>query len=232
MPRICLARDITTENHHTHEILFYFDIADVYTAINAHWLKIQPEHDQLEGYFGNSLQSIINAIVYDCHVGKLDLSIGGIDSKKRFVATGAAREGKKAYTYFLPKDKVTWLEPKEDAIMGYRFYKDVGEALDNIPLDPLTHLRLLRTRRDEWHPEEPTLVKVSMGGVVSGDEIILNGVKTSLHDLYENYERLDKDGWWRPCGVRESLNDTEGNSSMTHVAYDYDMHLQALDSWD
>lgn len=230
MKRICVAKDIDIHYHggevkHEHKILFYFDVEDVYTAINAHWLKVQNDHEKMVGYFGNSLQSLINGIIYNCHVGTLDLTIGGIDDKKRFIATGDNRMGKKAYTYFLPKQRVVWLDA-EEKLPGYRLYKDAEEALDDIPVDPVTHLRYLRTLRDEWHVEEPAIARVAMSGILNSQTVIIDGEEWTLKDLSHGFERLDKDGWWRPCGVR-SLSASE-----KYTAYDYDTHLKALQSWD
>lgn len=229
MKRICLTKDADYDNseskYHEHKILFYFDVDDVYTAINAHWLKINPDHIGMIGYFGNSLQSLINGILYDCHKGKLDLTIGGIDTKKRFTATGDNRMGNKEYTYFLPADKVTLLEKHFNP--GYRAYKNVEELLDDIPIDSRSHLRYLRTLRDEWHVEEPSISKVNITGALNEDLVNIDGGVWSLIDLARAYERLDKDGWWRPCGKR---NDPASN--VKYTVYDYDTHLKALQSWD
>lgn len=225
MKRICLAKDTVNEGKTEHKILFYFDVEDVYTAINAHWLKINPEHNKMIGYFGNSLKSLINGILYDCHCGELDLTIGGLDNKKRFVATGSNRMGNKEYTYFLPKDKVIWLDEKHET-EGYRLYANVEELLNDIPTEPHSNLRYLRTIRGEWQPEEPAISKVSITGVLNSDTVFLDGESWSLHRLMLSYERLDKDGWWRPCGKRSE------SANVKYTVYDYDVHLNALKSWD
>lgn len=223
MPRICLARDVINFNKTSHEILFYFDINDVYTSINAHWLKINPEHAHMRGYFGNSLKSLLNCVLYNCHLGELDPMIGSIDDRKRFIAIGDNRMDKKEYTYFLPEDKVTWVNKH---LEGYRPYKTVEELLDDIPTEAHSRLRYLRALKKEGEEQQQAISKVFISGVLNSEIASVDNEAWSMNRLFSTYERLDKDGWWRPFGKRNVAANTK------YTAYDYDTHVKALAGWD
>ena len=215
MKRICLTKDADYDNseskYHEHKILFYFDVDDVYTAINAHWLKINPDHIGMIGYFGNSLQSLINGVLYDCHKGKLDLTIGGIDNKKRFIATGDNRMGNKEYTYFLPADKVK--RSKKEA----RVIKKLADLRELLGVDELVgtviHLKEMDSDQKSIHLVKSMITSTSESTIDNacsfvidgcGYKINADGTPDSILETFMKYTLIrNKDGNYVPWTLAE-----------------------------
>lgn len=212
--RLCLvlngwAKDVGYVN----KPLFYFNVEDVYSSINVHWLRVGENYKGMEGYFANRLQSLMNDIYYNKHICKLEDIVGNNDTRKRFRANGPERSEYKDYTFFLPKEKVVFLEKLPEP--KYEPYENISELLSATQVSRNATLTLKNIKSVGRYP------------VVTGHNdktLYINNKPNSVERLCSSYQHLDKDGWWQPCGKLV----TERSDGMKLEIHDYDEVLEFL----
>lgn len=195
--------------------LFYFNVEDVYSSMNAYWLRVEENYKGMEGYFANRLQSLVNDIYYNKHICKLEDIVGSKDTRKRFRASGNERQGFKDYTFFLPKDKVVFLEELPES--KYEPYENISELI--LAATQSTGSVSTLTLRD--------IQSVGKYPIVTDHNdktLYINNRAISVEKLCSDYQHLDKDGWWQPCGRLV----TKRSDGMELEIRDYDEVLETL----